>query len=401
MEDWERAANGRPPVGVEAFKVGENLATTPGEVVYRNDLIELIQYAPRRAKVHREPVLIVPAWIMKYYILDLREENSLVRYLLDQGFTVFMISWKNPTSRDRDLSFEDYGRLGIEGALDVIEAIQPQRKVHAVGYCLGGTLLAATAAAMARDKRKDFASLTLLAAQVDFTDAGELSLFINEAEVSFIEDMMWQQGYLDARQMSGAFQILRSTDLIWSRMIHDYLMGERQPIFDLLAWNADSTRMPYRMHSDYLRQLFLHNDLAEGRYRIGGRPVALADISAPVFAVSTETDHVAPWHSVYKLHLLLDSAVTFVLTTGGHNVGIVSPPGNSSRSYRVHTKEEHDLYLDPDAWHATMPPQSGSWWPEWIKWLERHSAGLETAIEPGGGKFPSLCKAPGVYVLQS
>ena len=401
VEDWERAANGRAPVGLDAFKVGENLATTDGEVIYRNDLIELIQYAPRAKRVRPEPVLIVPAWIMKYYILDLSEENSLVRYLLDEGFTVFMISWKNPASHDRELGLDDYRRLGIEAAMGAIETVLPERKVHGVGYCLGGTLLATAAAAWGREQRDNLATLTLLAAQVDFKEAGELTLFINEAQVSFLEDMMWQQGYLDARQMSGAFQLLRSNDLIWSRMVRDYLLGERRPLFDLMAWNADSTRMPYRMHSEYLRQFFLRNDLAEGRYRVDGRPVALTDIAVPMFAVATETDHVAPWRSVYKLHLLLDTDITFLLTTGGHNAGIVSPPGGSSRSYRVHTKAEQDTYLDPDNWQKIMPAHAGSWWPEWTAWLTGHSTGLENAIVPGGGQLVPLCKAPGTYVLQT
>jgi polyhydroxyalkanoate synthase len=400
MEDWERASNGRPPVGLNAFKVGDNLATTAGEVIFRNELIELIQYEPRRKKVHAEPVLIVPAWIMKYYILDLREENSLVRYLLDKGFTVFIISWKNPTSDDRDVSLEDYRRLGIEAALEAVRIVMPEARVHAVGYCIGGTLLAAEAAALARDRRDGLATLTLLAAQVDFKEAGELTLFINEAQVAFLEDLMWQQGYLDARQMSGAFQLLRSNDLIWSRMVRDYLMGERQPLFDLMAWNADSTRMPYRMHSDYLRQMFLGNDLAEGRYRVEGRPVALTQIDVPVFAVATETDHVAPWRSVFKLHLLLDTDVTFLLATGGHNAGIVSPPGYPSRAYRVHGTTDGDGYLDPDSWLGQVPIRQGSWWPEWVRWLAEHSSAEVGAIAPGGSRLKPLCRAPGTYVLQ-
>lgn len=401
VEDAERANDGRPPVGLENFKVGENLAITPGEVIYRNDLIELIQYEPRVKRVKAEPVLIVPAWIMKYYILDLRPENSLVRYLLDEGFTVFIVSWKNPGSEDRNRSFEDYRKLGVEAALDVVRTIVPQKKVHSVGYCLGGTLLAAEAATLAREKRDILATVTLFAAQVDFKEAGELTLFVNEGQVSFLEDMMWEQGYLEAGQMSGAFQLLRSNDLIWSRMVRDYLMGERQPQFDLMAWNADSTRMPYRMHSDYLRKLFLDNDLSEGRFRTDDQIVALTDIRAPIFAVATETDHVAPWRSVYKLNLLLDTDVTFLLTSGGHNAGIVSPPANSSRAYRVALRTEQDSYLDPDTWYAKMQPHKGSWWPEWVSWLKQNSSGETDAIAPGGSKFPALCPAPGTYVLQT
>jgi polyhydroxyalkanoate synthase len=399
VEDWERAVNGRPPAGTEAFKVGENLAVTPGKVIFRNHLIELIQYTPTTEHVHPEPVLIVPAWIMKYYILDLSQQNSLVKYLRDHGFNVFIVSWKNPTSEDRELGLEDYRRLGIDAAVKAVQEVVPGRKMHAVGYCLGGTLLAIAAAALARNNHDPFKSLTFLAAQVDFTEPGELSLFIDESQVTFLEDMMWHEGYLDARQMSGAFQLLRSNDLIWSRMVRDYLMGERRPMIDLMAWNADSTRMPYRMHSQYLRQLFLNNDLAAGRYRVDERPVALTDIRAPVFAVGTERDHVAPWHSVYKLHLLLDTDVTFLLTSGGHNVGIVSEPGVPRRHYRVRTTIELGLYSDPDTWVRETPERPGSWWPEWCRWLSEHSGPADVPSAKVTSKT-ALSDAPGTYVLQ-
>jgi polyhydroxyalkanoate synthase len=402
IEDWERATNGRQPAGMESFKVGKDLATTPGKVVLRNRLMELIQYAPTTETVRPEPVLIVPAWIMKYYILDLTPRNSLVRHLLDQGFTVFMVSWKNPGKDDRDLGMEEYHRLGPMAALDAIGRILPGRKVHGVGYCLGGTLLAISAAAMARDRDERFATLSYLAAQVDFTEAGELTLFIGESQVAFLEDMMWEQGYLDSSQMSGAFQLLRSNDLIWSRIARDYLLGERRPLFDLMAWNADSTRMPYRMHSEYLRKLFLANDLAEGRYEIGGQPVALSDIRAPIFAVGTETDHVAPWHSVYKFNLLMDTDITFLLTNGGHNAGVVSAPHGTGRHYRVASRTEQDRYIGPDAWAAQTPPQQGSWWPEWARWLGQRS-GQRTAPPALGAPergLPALAEAPGTYVLQ-
>ncbi|TPW00334.1 MAG: Poly-beta-hydroxybutyrate polymerase [Beijerinckiaceae bacterium] len=292
--DWERAIGGGPPVGAGAFQPGERLAITKGEVVYRNRLIELIQYAPTTREVCAEPLLIVPAWIMKYYILDLSPGNSLVKYLVDSGHTVFMVSWHNPSAEDRDLGLNDYLRLGILDALNVIRAIVPECKVNAVGYCLGGTLLSIAAAYLAREENFILNSITLLAAQTDFTEAGELTLFIDDSQLNFLEDIMWEQGYLDIRRMAGAFQLLRSSDLIWSRVVHDYLMGQRSPMIDLMAWNADATRMPSRMHSEYLRLLFLHNDLFEGRYQVDGRPIVLGEIRVPIFAVSTERDHVAP-----------------------------------------------------------------------------------------------------------
>jgi polyhydroxyalkanoate synthase len=402
LEDWERAVLGRKPAGTEAFPVGHAVAVTPGKVVYRNRLIELLQYAPATETVQAEPVLIVPAWIMKYYILDLSPHNSLVKYLVERGHTVFTISWKNPGPEDRDLGMEDYLGLGVLEALKAVGAIVPGRQVHAVGYCLGGTLLAIAAAALARDGDDRLRSVTLFAAETDFTEPGELSLFIDETEVSFLEDLMWDQGFLDTRQMAGAFQLLRSNDLIWSRLVHDYLLGEREGMTDLMAWNADATRMPYRMHSEYLRRLFLDNDLAEGRYEVAGRPVTLADIRVPLLVVSTLQDHVAPWRSVYKVHLLTDTDLTFVLTAGGHNAGIVSEPGHPHRSYRVATRKHDDRYIDPETWQTVAPRHEGSWWPAWQAWLQGHSGGPVPARPPGAPDrgYPPLGDAPGTYVLQ-
>ena len=401
LNDWQRLATGQRPAGAESYVPGEQVAVTPGKVVYRNRLIELIQYEAATEKVRPEPVLIVPAWIMKYYILDLSPGNSFVRYLTEQGFTVFMISWKNPDAGDRDLGMEDYLRLGVMAAMDAACAITGRPGVHAAGYCLGGTLLAIAAAAMARDGDDRIASLTFLATQTDFTEAGELTLFINDSQIAFLEAMMWDKGYLDTHQMTGAFQMLRSNDLVWSRMVRQYLMGEAEAMNDLMAWNADATRMPYRMHSEYLRHLFLENDLAEGRYLAGGQPVALSDIRVPVFLVGTERDHVAPWRSVYKFHLTADTDITFLLTSGGHNAGIVSEPGHPGRYYRIRHAARDDGYVDPDRFLDTVPEHEGSWWPELAGWLAAQS-GRPVAPPPTGAPargYPTLGPAPGSHVF--
>jgi polyhydroxyalkanoate synthase len=398
--DLQRMVAGLPPPGAEQFVVGGNVAVTPGKVVLRNRLIELIQYAPSTAQVAPEPVLLVPAWIMKYYILDLSPANSLVKYLVDQGHTVFCISWKNPTADERDLGMDDYLRLGLHAALEAIRSIVPERKVHALGYCLGGTLLAIGAAAMARDNIDALASLTLLAAQTEFSEPGELGLFIDEAQVSLLEAQMAQTGYLTAQQMGGAFQMLRSNDLLWSRFVSRCLLGEGERVNDLMAWNADATRLPARMHSEYLRQLFLHDDLAESRYRVGGRPISLADIKVPVFLVGTVTDHVAPWRSVYKLHYLTAAEITFALTSGGHNAGIVSPPGHPHRHYQLLTSAAGESRREPDRWLADAADSEGSWWPAWHGWLRARSGEAVKPPRMGLPREHPLGDAPGRYVLE-
>lgn len=397
FHDLQRMISGAPAGDGEQFSVGVNLAATPGEVVFRNNLIELIRYRPQTETVYKEPVLIIPAWIMKYYILDLSRNNSLVRWMVEQGHTVFMVSWKNPGAEDANLGMDDYYRLGAMAAIDAVSRMVPDTKIHLTGYCLGGTLAMITAAAMARDHDDRIKTLTLLAAQGDFSDAGELMLFVTHSEVSFLKNVMKLQGFLDTKQMAGAFQMLRSYDLIWSKIISDYMQGQRRAVLDLMIWNEDTTRMPYKMHSEYLDRLFLHNEFTEGNFTIDDQPVAPRNIRLPIFAVSTEKDHVAPWKSVYKIHALTSSDVTFVLTAGGHNAGIVSEPGHKGRSYLIHERKPHDHYISPDHWLEVADQGEGSWWPGWQAWLA-HRSEKEKIAPPPMGK--SLCPAPGTYVLQ-
>ena len=367
--NWSRDAlavlSDGQPRGVEQFLPGQAVAVTPGKVVLRNRLIELIQYEPATAKVDAQPLLIVPSWIMKYHILDLNPADSLIKYLVAQGHTVFMVSWKNPGSEDRDLGLEDYLELGVMAALTAVHALRPGVGIHAMGYCLGGTLLTIAAAALGARPRNPLKTVSLLAAQTDFQEPGELGLFIDESQIAFLEDLMAERGYLDGRQMAGAFALINSKDLVWSKLVHEYLMGAHTPMTALRAWNADATRMPARMHSEYLRQLYLHNDLAEGRYRVGGRAVTLADIKVPLFVVATERDHVSPWTSVYKILRLARAPVSFVLTSGGHNVGIVSPPAgplsHPQASYRFESHAPGKAPADPQLWLEAAPSFAGSW----------------------------------------
>jgi polyhydroxyalkanoate synthase subunit PhaC len=325
-----------------------------------------------------------------------------VKFLTDQGFTVFMISWRNPTAKDSELTLEDYREHGVHAAINAIESMVPGRKLHAAGYCLGGTLLSIEAAARSRDGDDRLKSITLLATQIDFTEAGELSLFINESQVSFLEDLMAERGVLETPQMTRAFRVLRSNDLIWSRVVRDYLMGAREPPSDLMAWNADATRLPHRMHSEYLRQLFLNNDLADGRYVVDGRPIALADIRTPAFVVGTEWDHVAPWKSTHKIHFLLDADITYVLANGGHNVGIVAPLSEEGRYFHILSKSADEPYIEPEAWLRKAPRMEGSWWPQWAGWLAQHSGEPIAPPKVGGAgtDATTLRNAPGDYVMQ-
>ena len=399
-EDLRRILLNQPIEGAEDFVPGKHVAMTAGAVVHRTRLAEIIQYGPTTGTVRPEPIVIVPAWIMKYYILDLSPNNSLVSYLVAQGFTVFMISWKDPDQSERDVGLEEYRTEGVMPALEAALAVTGADRAHAVGYCIGGTLLAVAAAAMARDGDDRLATLSLFAAQTDFEEAGELRLFIDESLLALLDDLMSQHGVLEASRMAGTFHLLRSNDLIWSRMIRRYLLGAADPLSDVAAWAADATRMPGRMHSEYLRKLYLDNDLAAGRFQVDGRPVALQDVRAPIFAVGTEWDHVAPWRSVFKLHLLADTDVTFALTNGGHNQGIVSPPWRDDRHYRIAAQSSLGRHVDPDRWLQTATYHEGSWWEPWIAWLSRHSgpAAAPPPLGKPGTAFEALDPAPGTYV---
>lgn len=394
MEDFNRMISGHPR-RASVHSVGTDLATTPGDIVLKNELVELIRYRPTTEKLYPEPILIVPAWIMKYYIMDLTDQRSLVAYLRDQGFEVFILSWKNPDASDAELSMQDYLDLGPRAALTHLKQ-RGVTRVHAVGYCLGGTLLSIAAAAMARDQDRTLSSVSLLASQVDFSEPGELSLFISESQVAFLEDLMTTQGYLKADQMAGAFQLLRTNDLIWSRVVRHYLLGERTKDNPLMAWNADATRMPARMHSEYLRRLFLENALAKGRFRVDGASVALTDIRCPIYCVATEQDHVSPWQSVYRLLMLTDTDVTFVLTNGGHNGGILSEPGHKNRHYRAAHKTEGDAHVTAPDWFDRHAPHDGSWWTHWSEWMKTQSG---DPVDPRSPPLKSHGSAPGHYVL--
>ncbi|WP_084267991.1 PHA/PHB synthase family protein [Azohydromonas lata] len=414
----QQARRGEQPPGTLSplpFAVGTDVAVTPGKVVFRNHLIELIRYESTTATVHPEPVLIVPSCIMKYYILDLSPRNSMVRHLVDQGHVVYMISWRNPDVSDRDLGMHDYLHSGVMAAMAAIQAGSGADYIHAVGYCLGGTFLAIVAAALgghdcSSDARSrtggvcavcgcglpKFRSVTLLATLTDFTEPGELGVFIDDDQLRTLREEMAHTGFLSGRQMAGSFQFLNSRDLIWARNVRRYLLGQDSKPNDLMSWNTDVTRLPERMHSEYLQSLYLNNALAAGRYRVGNTAVALGDIQAPLFVVGTARDHVAPWRSVYKIHLLTDTHITFVLASGGHNAGIVSEPGHPHRSYQIASMEHGHRWVDPEEWAAQVPLHQGSWWEAWQAWLVQRS-GPRVAATP----IPAdtvIGEAPGQYV---
>ena len=418
-EDLRKAETARSTPDVLeplTFEVGKDVAITPGKVVYRNHLIELIQYTPTTDKVYPEPLLIVPSCIMKYYILDLSQSNSMVKYLVGQGYTVFIISWRNPDASDRDLGMQDYLQMGVMDALAAVKERAGAPRVHALGYCLGGTFLSIVAAAMGRHTRMaqnqtagrraedrsmerlpELASVTLLAAQTDFSEPGEMGVFIDDEQLKTLRQQMDLKGYLSGSAMAGSFQFLNMRELVFTRNTRRYLLGQEEADFDLMSWNSDLTRLPARMHSEYLSSLFLNNALATGKYRVAGQGIALMDIHAPMLVVGTTRDHVSPWRSVYKIHLQTDTHVTFVLAAGGHNAGIVSEPGRPRRSYQINSIEDNQGWVEPDEWLASAPTRQGSWWEAMDAWLKERSG--KPVAPPAIDPAHVLCDAPGEYVM--
>ncbi|MFN6999874.1 MAG: PHA/PHB synthase family protein [Elioraea tepidiphila] len=379
----------------EAFKVGENIATTPGSVVYQNDLIQLIQYAPSTETVLKRPLLIVPPWINKYYILDLRPKNSFVRWAVAQGHTVFMISWVNPDERLAEKSFEDYMLEGPLAALEAIERATGEREVNAIGYCLGGTLLACTLSHMAAKDDTRIRAATFFTTLVDFAEAGELTVFIDEEQLKALEESMQRRGYLDGSEMAATFNMLRANDLIWSFVVNNYLLGQEPFPFDLLYWNSDSTRMPAAMHSFYLRRMYQENRLSQpGGITLAGTPIDLGRISVPTYILATREDHIAPWKACYKATHLYAGRKRFVLAASGHIAGVVNPPDAGKYSHWVNT----DLPPDPDAWLVGATELAGSWWPDWQRWVASLSKAKVDARVPGDGKLAVIEPAPGSYV---
>ncbi len=379
----------------KAFELGRNIALTPGKVVYQNDLIQLIQYEPTTEQVHKRPLLVIPPWINKYYILDLREKNSYVKWAVAEGFTVFIISWVNPDTELAQKSFEDYMVEGPLAALDAIEKATGEKDANVVGYCLGGTLLSCTLSYMEAKKDKRVKSATFLTTMIDFTEAGELGVFIDEEQLTALEDKMSKAGYLEGAHMATTFNMLRANDLIWSFVVNNYLLGKDPFPFDLLYWNSDSTRMPAAMHSFYLRKMYQENLLVEaGGIELKGVPIDLTKVKTPTFMLSTKEDHIAPWASTYAATQLFSSQVRFVLAASGHIAGVVNPPASGKYNYWTNAKNPED----PEDWLGGATEHPGSWWPEWAKWVGKHSGGKVPARAPGAGKLKVIEDAPGAYV---
>jgi polyhydroxyalkanoate synthase len=379
----------------EQFELGRNVATSPGKVVFQNDLMQLIQYAPTTETVYRRPLLIVPPWINKFYILDLQPKNSFIRWAVDQGLTVFVISWVNPDQRLAHKGFDDYMVEGPLAALDAIEQATGEREANVIGYCIGGTLMAATLAYMSAIKDNRFTSATFFTALTDFKDAGELKVFIDEEQLQKLEAHISEKGYLEGRHMANVFNMMRDNDLIWSFVINNYLRGRKPMAFDLLYWNADATRMPAQMHGFYLRNMYLENKLVEpGGISMKGVPIDLRAVSLPVYQLSTESDHIAPWKATYAASQLYRGPYRFVLSGSGHIAGVVNPP--SARKYCYWTNPQNPA--TPEQWFAGATRHDGSWWPNWAEWIAGHAGDKVKARMPGDGKLKPIEDAPGSYV---
>ena len=396
LDDLERG-QGRLRIrmtDLDKFKLGENVAVTPGRIVFENDLMQLVQYAPATDVVRLRPLLIVPPWINKFYILDLRPKNSFIKWAVEQGHTVFVISWVNPDERLAEKSLDDYMLEGPVAALDAVEQATGEPRVNAIGYCLGGTLLAATLAYLKAKGRQAVESATFFTTMVDFEEPGELGVFIDDEQLSLMERAMEEKGYFDGSSMAEAFNLLRANDLIWSFVVNNYLMGKEPFPFDLLYWNSDSTRMPRAMHSAYLREMYRHNRLREpGGITLAGVPIDLATVDVPVYILSTREDHIAPWRSTYAATRLYGGPIRFVLAMSGHIAGVVNPPAANKYGYYTGA-----LAASPDAWLEAATAHEGSWWPDWDVWVSAHDGGETAPREPGDGALPVIEEAPGRYV---
>jgi polyhydroxyalkanoate synthase len=384
----------------DAFAPGRNLALTPGKVVHRSRLIELIQYAPVTEQAHAAPLLFVPPWINKFYILDLQPKNSLVRFLLEQGFSVFMISWKNPDAGMESISFEDYMTEGPLAASEIAREITGAQRVNPIGYCIGGTLLAATLAYLAAARDRRFGPATFMVSLLDFSEVGDTAVFMDEPQVAYVEQQMLERGYLDSRHMANMFNLLRANDLIWSTVVNNYLMGNRPPAFDLLYWNSDGTRMARAAHSFYLRNTYLENNFIKpGKVSLLGRPIDLSRIAAELYAVGAEKDHIVPWRSAWRIARLTRAKTRFVLAASGHIAGMINPPAKGKGGYWTNdadTKPE-----TAEEWLAGALRHEGSWWTDWTAWLAARSGQKRPAPAIGSAVHPPLCEAPGTYVLET
>jgi len=380
-----------------AFEPGRNLATTPGKVVARNPLMELIQYEPQTKQVHEIPVLFVPPWINKYYVLDMQPHNSMIRYLVEQGFTVFVISWKNPSPDQEGFTFEDYLTMGPLAAAEAVKEITGSERINPVGYCIGGTLLAMTLAYLAEGGDETFNAATFMVTLLDFAEVGDTAVFMDEPQVDFMEQQMLERGYLDKREMSNMFNLLRATDLIWSNVVNNYLMGQQPPAFDLLYWNSDGTHMASAAHTFYLRNTYVENNLIKpGKVALKGRPIDLGRITQDIYAIGAERDHIVPWSSAWRIGQLTGGSTRFALASSGHIAGVINPPSGGKGAYWTNDADESDAAT----WRASAQRHKGSWWADWAKWLAARSGKKVPARDLGSRAHPPLADAPGSYVLE-